>query len=56
MRHRNAVIEKTDGSGLTPPHRSLLWFLFNMRWYAFSDQPMTTLVERYKTILRRKIF
>jgi hypothetical protein len=29
MRHRNAVIEKTDGSIFTQ-HRSLVWFLFNV--------------------------
>ena len=35
MRHRNAVIEKTDGSALTLQQAfSLVWFLFNVRWYA----------------------
>jgi len=28
------VTEKTDGGALTPPHRSLVWLLFNVRWYA----------------------
>jgi hypothetical protein len=30
MRHRNEVTEKTDGGALTLPHRSLVWFLFNV--------------------------
>jgi hypothetical protein len=45
MRHRNTVIEKTDGSALAPQHHSLIGFFSMCAGTPLSDQPITTLAR-----------